>query len=70
MADSLHYPEGTIIYKCQHIQEGTKAVYVSIYAGEKVRIEICRLCSTMALGVITSSRIQEVIVDRIKKLEL
>ncbi len=58
------YPKGTKVYFCEHEEKNKEAdpnhaSFISIYAGETVRFEICRLCSTMALGVITSSRIQD-----------
>lgn len=67
MTKEYDYPEGTKVHKCQHLEENIKVSSVSIFAGEKVRIELCRLCATMALGIITSSRIQEVAKEEIRK---
>lgn len=54
----------TKIYECEHLEKVHKEnpdinYYVQIYAGESVRMNLCRLCSTMTLGVIVSSRIHE-----------
>lgn len=57
------YPEGTKVFLCEHEEkqkdDPAHVAYISIYAGETVRFEICRLCSTMALGVITRAAIKE-----------
>jgi hypothetical protein len=54
----------TKVYVCEHLEKVRKIEpdiksYVQIYAGESVRFDLCRLCSTMALGVLLSSRIKE-----------
>jgi hypothetical protein len=58
------YPEGTKVYLCEHEERNKRenenhVSFLSVYAGETVRFEMCRLCSTMALGVITGARIKE-----------
>ena len=59
--------ENTKRHLCEHLEKamtsGVRVVrsYVTIYAGESVRIDLCRLCSTMALGTIISERIKEAI---------
>lgn len=58
--------DGVMVFYCDHEQtehakDKNHQSYASIYAGEKTRFEICRLCSTMALGLIVGIRIREAI---------
>lgn len=62
------YPEGTNVYLCEHEEkkrreEPDHISYMSLWAGDSVRFEICRLCSTMTLGNITRSSIRERVDD-------
>ena len=56
------YPDGTQVFCCEHTQalkdaDSNHVAFMSLYAGEHVRFEICRLCSTLFLGAIVSNRI-------------
>ena len=54
------YTEYKEIHECQHVKKDKSITYLSLWAGNDIRFHICRLCSTVFLGAITSERIKEV----------
>jgi hypothetical protein len=50
-------PEMNNLY-CEHAASGEK-IYLYVWLGEHTRLCACRLCSTVMLGTVVSSRIKE-----------